>query len=400
MIIFFFFGLFIPPVWLGLHIWRLKNWPRVLRALCILGLFVCSQMYTIDIALFGSLAGPEMPRWLLLGQAVALVSLIVTFLLVAAFDLLSFMRPKSQSLVDPKRREFLQGACKMTLGLSFTGVGLCIGGSAVAKGIQDPQVFERPVLLGNLPAGLEGFKLVQLSDLHLATLTTKTWLQHLVAHVNAVQPDLICITGDLADGLPTFSVADGGTRADLAKALGALQAPLGVWACTGNHEYYSDYLGWMQLFTSAGIRFLHDKAEVLEWQGAKIVLAGRNDKQAQHYLQAPCAKAADILHGFQRESQSMSIMLDHRPERAQENAAAGCRLQLSGHTHGGQCLGMDRLVALANKGWVRGFYQVGDMTLYVNNGAGLWSGFPARFGVPAEIALLKFCDKDSAKAKA
>ena len=85
--------------------------------------------------------------------------------------------------------------------------------------------------------------------------------------------------------------------------------------------------------------------------------------------------------------QVLRILLDHRPDRAFENAACA-DLQLSGHTHGGQCLGFDRLVARVNHGFLRGWYTIEDMQLYVCPGTGLWSGFPVRLGVASEIALI------------
>ena len=80
--------------------------------------------------------------------------------------------------------------------------------------------------------------------------------------------------------------------------------------------------------------------------------------------------------------------MDHRPGGAAVNARAGVDLQLSGHTHGGQILGMTLLVAEYNEGYLSGWYQVGNMRLYVSPGAGLWGGFPVRLGVPSEIAAV------------
>ena len=433
MIVFFFCGLLVPPIWLSVHIIRNKSLSWFTKFFIIFWLFVFSQIYTIDMFLFDSISGPEMPSWLLLGQAVALVTLLLSFILVFCRDIVCFIysclqkiksfgskkdrnniqddtrnskenaESKKQGKVEaagdiqdfedvrvqnPKRRAFLKKAASACL---FTaGSGLSLGTSAygVSQAIEDPIVNHLQVSLPNLPASLDGLRIVHLSDIHIATLATKNWLRTIVDKVNAEQPDLICITGDFADGLPIYVSPDGLRRQDVAECLGALSAPLGVWACTGNHEYYSDYRGWMDIFTGLGIYFLHDKAQVLPFKGANLVLAGRNDKQANLILREPYVCMADIMSGMPNKN-AFRIVLDHRPDRAYENANSGCALQLSGHTHGGQCLGMDRLVAMANKGFVRGWYKIGDMSLYVNNGAGLWNGFPVRIGVPAEIACIK-----------
>ena len=87
-------------------------------------------------------------------------------------------------------------------------------------------------------------------------------------------------------------------------------------------------------------------------------------------------------------SHSFRVLLDHRPGSAPANAATGAQLQLSGHTHGGQCPGLSRVIARANEGFVRGWYEVDGMALYVTAGASLWPGFALRLGVPAEAALL------------
>ena len=81
-------------------------------------------------------------------------------------------------------------------------------------------------------------------------------------------------------------------------------------------------------------------------------------------------------------------MLAHQPVGARENAAHGIDLQISGHTHGGQMLGFDQIVAARNDGFVRGLYDVDAMRLFVGPGVGLWAGFPVRLGVPAEISRL------------
>ena len=82
------------------------------------------------------------------------------------------------------------------------------------------------------------------------------------------------------------------------------------------------------------------------------------------------------------------ILLDHQPKSALRNAQAGVALQLSGHTHGGMVVGLDRLVAKFNSGFVSGFYNVEGMQLYVNNGTALWNGFPFRIGVPSELTVI------------
>ncbi|MBQ7584914.1 MAG: metallophosphoesterase, partial [Desulfovibrionaceae bacterium] len=312
MILVIFFSLFIPPLWLSWHLLRWKELALWKRGVGVLFLFLCSQIYPIDLWLFGSLSGPEMPRWLLLAQALALVALIISFLLVFCKDVLGWIFKKrslkdkgedgkeralvSDSLKDPKRRLFLQKGLS-AFAFSCPLVGGLAGGYGVSQGIKDPILNRQKLKILDLPQGLAGFKIIQVTDLHIATLTTKTWIDNLVALINSQKPDIICITGDLADGIPSYSSPDGLTRLEVAQGLGKLKAPLGVFACTGNHEYYSDYKGWMEIFTRLGINFLHNRAEVLSYQGSKLVLAGRNDKQASYFFKDSSIPACEIFKG-------------------------------------------------------------------------------------------------------
>jgi predicted MPP superfamily phosphohydrolase len=124
---------------------------------------------------------------------------------------------------------------------------------------------------------------------------------------------------------------------------------------------------------------------VLTRDGGSLVLAGVTDLSATRTRhQAPDLSAA--LAGA--PSDAPIVLLDHQPRNAAQAAARGVALQLSGHTHGGMILGLDRLVARANNGFVSGQYTVGGMTLYVNNGTALWPGFALRLGRPSELTRI------------
>ena len=197
-----------------------------------------------------------------------------------------------------------------------------------------------------------------------------------------MKPDLICLCGDLADGSPAWRSADNTPRGRLAELFGRLSATHGVYACTGNHEYYSDYKRWMRIWKAQGVRFLHNSAIALPKKGANLVLGGLDDRVSGTRGTSPfIGMSKDNSHSFR-------VLLDHRPGSAPANAKTGAQLQLSGHTHGGQCPGLSRAIARANEGFVRGWYEVDGMALYVTAGASLWPGFALRLGVPAEAALL------------
>ncbi|WP_258223704.1 metallophosphoesterase, partial [Stenotrophomonas sp. HMWF003] len=234
------------------------------------------------------------------------------------------------------------------------------------------------VAIDGLPAQFDGYRVLQLTDIHASRLLTGTWVAKVVANSNALSPDLVVITGDLIDGTVAARAAD---FAPLAR----LRAPDGVIAITGNHEYYAQYAAWMQAFRAQGMQVLENTHTEVRRDDAVLTIAGVTDPVAARYG-LPMPDLAAALAGA--DPHAPVILLDHRPGAARANAARGVALQLSGHTHGGHIVGMDQLVKRANGGYVSGRYAVDGMTLYVSNGAGLWAGFAARIGVPSEITLI------------
>jgi predicted MPP superfamily phosphohydrolase len=170
-----------------------------------------------------------------------------------------------------------------------------------------------------------------------------------------------------------------------ARRLVELGARDGVVAIPGNHEYYAEYVNWLKTFDRLGLRMLLNGHTTIELGGQSLVLAGITDAAASRVGQPlPAIDAA--LAGV--PPSATVILLSHRPVGAARHAQAGARLQLSGHTHGGQILGPHLLTQWANEGYVSGMYRVGGMQLYVSNGAGLWNGFPIRLGRPSEITRI------------
>ncbi|MDB5514877.1 MAG: Metallophosphoesterase, partial [Tardiphaga sp.] len=189
---------------------------------------------------------------------------------------------------------------------------------------------------------------------------------------------LIAITGDLIDG--TLDAR----RADI-EPLRDLRATDGVYVISGNHEYIFGYSTWMAHFATLGLLSLENRHIVLDRNGGKLVLAGITDR-ASRRTGRPVRDLAAVLESAPKGAPV--ILLDHQPSDARHAAALGVALQLSGHTHGGLILGLDRLAARANAGYVSGRYDVDGMTLYVNNGTALWPGFALRLGRPSELTRI------------
>jgi hypothetical protein len=224
-----------------------------------------------------------------------------------------------------------------------------------------------------LPVSLDGFAIVQLTDIHLGSFLKGAWLRDVVAKTNDLSPDLVAVTGDMIDGSPDE------LKDDIAP-LGNLQARYGVYGITGNHEYYFRVEQWLPVFAKLGITMLHNEHRILSVAGgSQLVIAGVPDQTAIHYGGA----GPDIAKALAGAPDTIRVLMAHRPNGIAETINAD--LQLSGHTHGGNLFFLKWLISAFNGGLVNGLYEVGGMKLYVSPGTGIWSGFSCRLGVPAEI---------------
>jgi hypothetical protein len=240
------------------------------------------------------------------------------------------------------------------------------------------QVKRVTVPIAGLPPALDGFRIVQISDIHVGPTIKQQYLQAIVDRVNALEPDVIAITGDLVDG----SVAE--LREHVAP-LAKLRARHGSYFVTGNHEYYSGVHGWVAELQRLGVRVLHNEHVVLRHGGAALVLAGVPDYSGHQFDAAhgsdPAAAIAGAPAGAPR------VLLAHQPRTAPAAAQAGFDLQLSGHTHGGQFLPWTFFVPLQQP-YTAGLHKLGRLWIYVSRGTGYW-GPPKRLGAPSEIAELR-----------
>lgn len=355
-------------------------------------LFLVSQEHLLNRIFFGSLSSPDLPVLVLLVQGWLFAALLILCVFVLVRDIVClvrwflgkvlFRRPKK--IFSSDRRAFLvNGAAALPAVFGarqalLSGLILAPTAYGASQAVAPPEARAMDVLLPRLPAALDGLTLVQISDTHVNPLFRKDWVVRLVERVNALNPDIILITGDVVDGLP----AD---RADSVAVFRKLRARHGVFTCVGNHEYYGDFHAWTALFPEFGLSVLMNGHSTLDIRGHELVIAGVTDIAAQRFA-LPEPDVAGALAGA--PAGAVRILLDHRPGNAARNALAGVDLQLSGHTHGGHMPGMADIVARFNQGYVRGWYDVHGMPLYVNAGAGLWSGFPVRLGVPPEIACI------------
>jgi predicted MPP superfamily phosphohydrolase len=352
---------------LARFVWPLPWAPGGKIALAI-AVLVASQYHLWSRLSSGSVFSPEFPRAVVLlfnwaFGAIALLAVMQITLDVTA--LIARLFRGGGGIPDSVRYT------AATAAMLLSAVG-------VYQATRVPQLKDLEIVIPGLPSQFDGYRLLQLTDLHISRVFSRKWTQVVVERSNALEADLIVVTGDLIDG------SFGARRADV-EPLHDLRAKDGVWVIPGNHEYFFGYEEWMMQYASLGMQALANDHTVLKRDGGSLVLAGVTDLSApRSFHPAPdlSAALADVPPGVP------ILLLDHQPRNAAQAAARGVALQLSGHTHGGMIPGLDRLVARANNGFVSGQYQVGSMTLYVNNGTALWPGFALRLGRPSELTRI------------
>ena len=280
---------------------------------------------------------------------------------------------------DSGRRAFLRTAAVASTGAA-TAFG--VGGSREAYG--DPQITRLALSFPDLPPGLDGLRLAQLSDLHAGPLVGPGILRRWRDLTEREQPELLLFTGDLVDSRPD-------ELEPLLQAFQGFQPALGRFAVLGNHDFFDDPRPIWQDLESAGIRCLENSATLLHRNGAVLALMGLQDPMAQNgrfrrLVFGPGPRPAEAARDLPADA--FRICMNHRPSEWEQALAAGARLTLSGHTHGGQInpipgFSSARLIGPRTDG----LYREGDDLLYVSRGLGV-VGLPIRVAAAPEIVIL------------
>ena len=353
---------------IGRFLWPL-HLPLVIKIVVAALLLIASQYHLWSRLSSGSVFSPEFPRAIVIGfnWAFGAILLLAVFQLLLDAGTLATMIVRRGSAPIPDSVRY-----------AVATVAAVLAAIGVHQAIRVPPVKDVEIRIAGLDPAFDGYTMLQLTDLHISRLFPQSWARAVVDRSNALAPDLIVVTGDFIDGTIEARQAD-------VEPLRNLHARDGTLFIPGNHEYFFGYQAWMQHLTGLGMRPLANAHTVLQRDGGRLVIAGVTDLYAPETGNA----APDLPSALKGAPNGVSvILLDHQPKNARSAAAHGVALQLSGHTHGGMILGMDRVAALANGGFVSGRYDVDGMTLYVNNGTALWAGFALRLGRPSELTRI------------
>ncbi|HEX8705452.1 MAG TPA: metallophosphoesterase [Myxococcaceae bacterium] len=272
--------------------------------------------------------------------------------------------------VSEERRQFLSRAT--------AGGALLVTGGFVGYGtwraFTPPAVTDVTVRLPGLPKALDGFTIVQMSDIHVGPVIQRRFMDAVVAQCNALKPDLVCITGDLVDG----SVEELGYSVS---ALSNLRSRHGSFFVTGNHEYYSGDEEWTEALQRMGLTVLRNRHVRIGDAAASFDLVGVDDWGAKRSGFDRRYDLDEALRG--RDAERASVLLAHQPSNWREAAKAGIGLQLSGHTHGGQFFPFTLAISAI---WEHdaGHFEENGRHIYVSRGTGFW-GPPVRVAAPPEI---------------
>jgi len=271
---------------------------------------------------------------------------------------------------DPARRLFILRASNIAI-IALAGT-LSLYGIYGAK--RTPRVKRVDIPIDGLPDGLDGFRIVQITDIHASPTLKRRFIERVVSEANRLDPDVVAFTGDLADDTTAR------LRDDVAPLAG-LRARYGTYFVTGNHEYYVGVQQWLEEVRGLGMTTLENEHRIITHKGARVLVAGVNDFDGGHFGGRHRSDPALAREGAGEAD--VAVLLAHQPRSVFAADAAGYDLQISGHTHGGQYIPWNLLVGLQQP-YTSGLHRHGGTWLYVSRGTGYW-GPPFRIGVPSEI---------------
>ena len=284
---------------------------------------------------------------------------------------------------SPDRRGFLEQTA-----MAVSAAPFVICGYGLFYERLNLEITNRRIKLARLPKAFHGFRIAQLSDIHIGPFMPAAEVRKYVNITNELRPDLVVLTGD-------FITWDADTQEPVVDALAGLKAPHGLFGCLGNHEMWSDVEDSITgLFQQRNVKILRNESAIVQSGGDALNLIGVDFQSARRFVPSNVGMVRAYLSGVERLTRpdTANILLSHNPNTFDRAAELGIGLSLAGHTHGGQvtleyihpALSPSRLIT----DYVHGLFQKGSSQLYVNRGIGT-IGFPIRLGARPEITVFE-----------
>jgi predicted MPP superfamily phosphohydrolase len=324
------------------------------------------------------------------GSIVAVLSLILEIALMISLPVsgvvhfaeslfdrwLRHRRGPDAPAVDRSRRLLLKGAAAAA---PATAIMLGLGG--VGRALAGADVLKMSFAYSDLPPSLQGLKILHLSDAHLGHYVHLRNIEHVLEQVSSQTPDLILVTGDIADDLYVLG--------DALRMIADVHPRLGAYASLGNHEHFRGIARVRAIFDASPVQLLVDQGTVITAGASRLYLAAIDDPVEMHNVASEYYANAIGKALRERPSDAFTILMSHRPEAFTDAASRGVHLTLAGHTHGGQIglMGRSLLEPYYPEKYLWGRYVIGENRLYTTCGVGHW--FPFRLGCPPEAPLIE-----------
>lgn len=365
------------------RVWWERRWiRRAAWSLPIIGIIffvltVAGEYYRISWLSYGSAPVAVLA---VIAEIALMLSLPVSGLIHLADRLIGrYIRHRhadAPAAPDTGRRLFLKGAAAAvplaTIAVGFSGAGRAFG----------PVLVERKIFrFDNLPSGLEGVRLLHLSDMHLRHYVTLEDLEEVMVRAEPHAPDLVLVTGDVADDLEQLPEA--------LRLIAALKPRLGAYASLGNHEYFRGVERVRAIFDRSEVPLFIDEGVRIPVGDSSLFVGGIDDPVTMRNVGDDFFRNSLGKALIDRGENDFTVMMSHRPDAFRTAPAFSVDLTLAGHTHGGQIglFGRSLLERSLPEKYLWGHYQDASCQLYTSCGVGHW--FPFRLGCPPEAPVIE-----------
>ena len=287
---------------------------------------------------------------------------------------------KKPEKIDEHRRLFLKGTAA-----ALPLVSLSLGTGGIASSFSETNVYIRQMAFKNLPLQLNGLRILHITDSHLGIYKQVAHIEEVLTSARQYNPDLILMTGDIADRLELLP--------ETLKLVSEFGAPYGVFGIPGNHEYYRGIEQFKQIHRDSPVPLLIDAGQTISIDGQSLYIAGADDPRSMKGDYVKTLNNSINKSLANSDSGSFKILMSHRPEGLDRAAELGVDLVLSGHTHGGQ-MGVGGRSFFENfmpDRYLWGEYSINKTQMYVSSGIGHW--FPFRLACPTEAPIIELVSK-------